>query len=230
MPAPPQDIGLDPPPSILPVFPLTGSLLLPGNYMPLNIFEPRYRNMVEDVLERGGHIGMIQPLLPGPDHLGVGDDDPRLYSVGCAGVLEQAERQDDGRFLILLRGVMRFGVAEEVDRRRGYRQVRASYEPFAEDVGTDPGPVETAPLLAAVERFGGRRQLAFDMDLLASLDAPRLVNALAAALPFAPAELQALLEAPTLADRQRLLLELMRMEEAPRGESPASLFVPPTVN
>jgi Lon protease-like protein len=230
MPAPPQDIGCDRPPSILPIFPLTGSLLLPGNFMPLNIFEPRYRNMVEAVLECGGHIGMIQPLLPGRDQLGVGDDAPRLYSVGCAGVLERAERQDDGRFLILLRGVMRFRVADELEQRRGYRQVRASYEPFAEDARADAVPVETAPLLAAVERFGRRRQLEFDMDLLASLDGPRLVNALAAALPFAAAELQALLEAPTVDDRQRLLLELMRMEEAPRGESPATLFVPPTVN
>lgn len=228
MPAALADNGSDPPPSILPVFPLTGSLLLPGNFMPLNIFEPRYRAMVEDVLADGGHIGMIQPVLPGPDNLGVGEDDPELYSVGCAGLLEQAERQDDGRFLILLRGVMRFAVDSELGLRRGYRQVRASYGPFAEDLLADPSGLNAAPLLAAVERFGRRRELEFDMDLLASLEGPRLVNALAAALPFAAAEQQALLEAATAGDRLRLLLELMRMDEAPPTE-PAP-FVPPTVN
>ena len=222
------DNGFDSPPAILPVFPLTGSLLLPGNFMPLNIFEPRYRNMVEDVLADGGHIGMIQPLRPGLDQLGMGEDGASLYSVGCAGRLERAERQDDGRFLILLCGVMRFRVESEVEPRRGYRQVRASYEPFAEDVAADPDGSDPAPLLAAVERFGARRDFEFDMDLLASLTGPRLVNALAAALPFAAAEQQALLEAATADERQRLLLELMRMEETPPAA--AAPFVPPTVN
>ena len=228
MPAPPSDPDVAAPPAVLPVFPLTGSLLLPGNFMPLNIFEPRYLNMVEDVLAQGGHIGMIQPLVPGPDQLGIGEDDPKLYSVGCAGLLEQAERQEDGRFLILLRGVARFRVDAEIGPRRGYRQVRASYEPFVEDLRGGAQPIETAPLLAAVDRFGQRRELEFDMDLLASLDGARLVNALAAALPFAAAEQQALLESPTARDRGRLLFELMRMDESPRVAAPS--FVPPTVN
>lgn len=228
MPLAPADSGFDPPPAVLPVFPLTGSLLLPGNFMPLNIFEPRYRNMVEDVLADGGHIGMIQPVLPGPDNLGLGEDDPALYSVGCAGLLERADRQDDGRFLILLRGVMRFRVETEIQLRRGYRQVRAGYEPFFGDLHGEAGGIDAAPLLAEVERFGRRRELEFDMDLLASLDGPRLVNALAAALPFAAAEQQALLEATTAADRQSLLLGLMRMDGAPRDGTPS--FVAPTVN
>ncbi len=227
MPPAPADNGLESPPAILPVFPLTGSLLLPGNFMPLNIFEPRYRNMVEDVLADGGHIGMIQPLRPGLDQVGMGEDGADLYSVGCAGRLERAERQDDGRFLILLRGVMRFRVERELELRRGYRQVRASYDPFAEDVAAALDAGDPAPLLAAVERFGARRDFEFDMDLLASLAGPRLVNALAAALPFAAAEQQALLEA-NADERQRLLLELMRMEETPPAAAPR--FVPPTVN
>jgi Lon protease-like protein len=228
MPAETAHNGLDVPPSVLPVFPLTGSLLLPGNFMPLNVFEPRYRNMVEDVLADGGHIGMIQPLVPGPDQMGLGEAAPQLYSVGCAGLLERAERQEDGRFLILLRGVMRFTVDDELELRRGYRQVRASYEAFADDVRADTDEIEAAPLLSAVEQFGRRRELAFDMDLLASLGGLRLLNALAASLPFAPAEQQALLEAPTARERQRLLVELMRMEEEPHADVAA--LVPPAVN
>ena len=213
---------------VLPVFPLAGALLLPGNFMPLNIFEPRYRNMVEDALSEGGHIGMIQPVLPGPDNLGLAEPVPELYSVGCAGELEQADLQDDGRYLILLRGVIRFRIETEIGPRRGYRQVRAGYEPFTGDLEADAGAVDAAPLLAEVERFGRRHELEFDMDLLASLTGPRLVNALAAALPFAPVEQQALLEAPTPGDRQQLLLELMQMEFGTRAGTQS--LAPPTVN
>ena len=110
--------------------------------------------------------------------------------------------------------------------------MRASYEGFAGDVLDSGEPaadaIDTAPLLASVERFGRRRELEFDMGLLASLDGPRLINALAAALPFAAAEQQALLEAASPGDRQELLLELMRMDEVERGGVPE--FVPPTVN
>ena len=153
MPVTPADPDAAAPPVVLPVFPLTGALLLPGNFMPLNIFEPRYRNMVEDVLDGEGHIGMIQPLVPGPDQMGLGETDPKLFSVGCAGLLEQAERQQDGRFLILLRGVSRFRLADELEPRRGYRRVRASYEAFADDLVGEVGASSTASLLAAVEQF-----------------------------------------------------------------------------
>ncbi len=220
--------GRQTPPRVLPVFPLTGSLLLPGNYLPLNIFEPRYRNMVEDVRTDGGHIGMIQPLVPGPDQLGLGEPAPQLYSVGCAGLLERAERQDDGRFLILLRGVTRFRIEDELAPRRGYRRVRAGYAAFAADLEGDDRGVDAERLLAAVARFGSRREIEFDVDLLASLDGLRLLNALAAALPFAPAEQQALLEAPSSRERQRLLLQLIEMDAAPRSDEPA--LAPPTVN
>jgi Lon protease-like protein len=228
MPAASDGGGHHLPPTTLPVFPLTGMLLLPGNFMPLNIFEPRYRNMVEDALVGDGHIGMIQPLLPGPDSSGVGEENPQLYSVGCAGLLDQAERQDDGRFLIVLRGVMRFLVEAEIGQRRGYRRVRASYEAFGGDLRSRRDSTDTARLLAAVERFAHSRELEFDMDLLAALDHRRLVNALAAALPFAPAEQQALLEAGDSARRGAVLLELMRMGPESRGGGAS--FVPPTVN
>ena len=227
MPQPSADRQPALPPDVLPVFPLTGSLLLPGNFLPLNIFEPRYRNMIEDALLDGGHIGMIQPVVPGPDQLGLGEVRPELYSVGCAGLLEQAEPQDDGRFLVVLRGVSRFSIERELEQKRGYRRVKASYAAFADDLRGDDGGLDAERLLAAVVRFGERRELEFDLDLLASLDGLRLLNALAAALPFAPAEQQALLEAPTARQRQHLLLELMRMDSVPSEEP---LFAPPTVN
>src|SRR6476661_7363608 len=113
-------------PGIIPVFPLTGSLLLPGNLLPLNIFEPRYRNMVADALEGDQYIGMIQPFAPRQDNNWVeaaerGDDAPVIYPIGCLGRIEECEPQDDGRYLLVLRGVSRFRVRRELEPKRGYR-------------------------------------------------------------------------------------------------------------
>src|SRR3954463_10996443 len=98
-------------PAIIPVFPLTGSLLLPGNLMPLNIFEPRYLNMVADALAGANHIGMVQPLVPHQDNWVAEAESasPRdLYPIGCVGRIERREQQPDGRYVIVLRGISRF--------------------------------------------------------------------------------------------------------------------------
>ena len=111
----------------LPVFPLTGTLLLPETFLPLNIFEERYRNMVRDALEGDRQIGMIQPLIPGLDNFGVPPldlQDPQLYPVGCLGRIEEHELQPDGRYVIVLKGVERFRVLRELDPRNGYRRVQ----------------------------------------------------------------------------------------------------------
>ena len=123
-------------PEILPIFPLTGTLLLPGGLLPLHIFEPRYCHMVEDVADAGeaGRIGMVQPIQPDPqDQRGPDEDEadvaasdtPDVYPVGCAGVIEQVQRLPHDRFLVLLRGRERFRVREEIEPLRGYRRVRA---------------------------------------------------------------------------------------------------------
>ncbi|MDX1503895.1 MAG: LON peptidase substrate-binding domain-containing protein [Thermoanaerobaculia bacterium] len=221
---------LERPPETLPIFPLTGSLLLPGNYLPLNIFEPRYRNLVRDALEGPRLIGMIQPRVPGPDNLGPlrGDADPDLYAVGCVGTIQRCERQTDGRYLIVLRGLIRFRIAEELPRHNGYRLVRPDFGEFGGDEQAEAEGIDTASLLAAVDRFAERYGLDFDADLLASLPPLLLVNALSAALPFSPGERQALLEAPRPADRARLLRELMRMGLDDRWDGDA--YRPPVVN
>src|SRR6185369_17820643 len=97
-----QPSGGDPAPLVIPVFPLTGTLLLPGTLLPLNIFEPRYRNMVADAIDEEHsekHIGMIQPFVPRQDNwpaLDLPPDNPELYTVGCAGRIERCEPQPDG--------------------------------------------------------------------------------------------------------------------------------------
>lgn len=201
-------------PEILPVFPLTGSLLLPGNLLPLNVFEPRYRNMVADAVDGQPYIGLIQPLVPRPDNwvsLAQQPDQPELYQVGCAGRIEQCEQQDDGRYLILLRGVCRFRARQELPTQRGYRRVVADYAEFQRDMDELNVVLNPARMMHALHAFSDRHGLEFDYDLLASVPGISLLNGLSVALPFRPAEKQALLEASDPGVREELLLTLMGM-------------------
>jgi hypothetical protein len=218
-------------PSILPVFPLTGSLLLPGNALPLNIFEPRYRNLVADALEEGRHIGMIQPLVPGQDNWVEAAElleNPQLYGVGCAGRIEQCEPQPDGRYLLVLRGVTRFRVSEELPLQRGYRRVLADYEGFEADLAELQVFMNPSRLLSALRAFGEKNNLEFDLDLLASVPGISLLNGLSVALPFRPAEKQALLEADGPMEREELLLTLMGMGIEPVTAD--EYYSPPILN
>lgn len=202
------------PSRILPVFPLTGSLLLPGNLLPLNVFEPRYRNMVADALEGERHIGMIQPLVPRQDNwveLAQQEDHPQLYAVGCIGRIDQSELQPDGRYLILLRGVSRFRVQRELSLHRGYRRVMADDSEFEADRDELNVLLNPGRLIRALHAFGEQHGFQFDFDLLASVPGISLLNGLSVALPFRPAEKQALLEAADPAEREELLLTLMGM-------------------
>ncbi len=201
-------------PTIIPVFPLTGSLLLPGNLLPLNVFEPRYRHMVADAMAGERLIGMIQPLVPRQDNwvdAAQQAETPELYAVGCLGRIDQCEQQPDGRYLVLLRGVCRFRVEQELPLHRGYRRVLADCEEFQGDHDELNVFLNPMRLMRALRAFGERHELEFDYDLLASVPGISLLNGLSVALPFRPAEKQALLEAADPAVREELLLRLMGM-------------------
>src|SRR5437879_5895899 len=115
-------------PAILPIFPLTGVLLLPRGRLPLNIFEPRYLAMTRGALGGERLIGMVQPSDPT-----VGGMNPPVYPIGCAGRLTQFSETDDGRFLITLTGVSRFRISEELPLLEGYRRVVPDWWPFGHD-------------------------------------------------------------------------------------------------
>jgi Lon protease-like protein len=223
-----------PAPSVIPVFPLTGSLLLPGTLLPLNIFEPRYRNMVADALEEGMHIGMIQPVVPRLDNFGSLLDPtdleqaPELYHVGCVGRIDRSEAQPDGRYEIVLRGICRFRIREELPEQNGYRRVSADYGEFLADLAEPQSVVDPSRMLASLRAFGQKHGLEFDYSLLGDLPGISLLNGLAVALPFRPEEKQALLEAEGPMERERLLLTLMGMGVEPL--STEEYYSPPTVN
>lgn len=194
------------------VFPLSGALLLPRGKLPLNIFEPRYLAMVEDALANRRMFAMIQP----DPHAPATEHGPGLYRVGCLGRLSSFSETDDGRFLITLSGLARFAVAEELSGRRGYRRVRADYSAFPADLDLLPEPsgVEREALLLALRAYFTGQKFDANWDAIHRMPDEALVVTLSMVCPFEPAEKQALLEAPTEADRAATLLALLQMGAA----------------
>jgi len=208
-------------PEVIAVFPLDGALLLPHGHLPLNIFEPRYLNMVDDAMAGERMIGMVQ-TRPGGDR-----DRPALAMVGCLGRITSFAETSDGRYLITLTGLCRFAVKEELAQRLPYRQVRAAYAAFEDDLKppADDDGFDRVRFLRALKAYLERRMLDVDWEAAKSAPAEALVNSLAMALPFDPSEKQALIEARTLADRRAALVALMEIDIAGRSgeDEPGSL-------
>src|SRR5215472_3225607 len=194
-------------PSILPIFPLTGVLLLPRGRLPLNIFEPRYLAMTRDALAGERLIGMVQPSDPRP----VGDNPP-VYPTGCAGRITSFSETDDGRFLITLTGISRFLIREELPLLEGYRRVVPEWREFARDLAGDDEPgFDRDRLLRGLRAYFQHHQIQADWDAITAVSGERLVTSIAMVCPFEPNEKQALLEAPDLDERARLLTAIVEM-------------------
>ncbi|HJU16300.1 MAG TPA: LON peptidase substrate-binding domain-containing protein [Stellaceae bacterium] len=197
-------------PDILPVFPLPGVLLLPRGRLPLNIFEPRYLAMTRDALAGERLIGMIQPLDPV-----LREQNPPLYQTGCAGRITSFTETDDGRYLITLTGISRFRIREELPLLEGYRRVVPDWSVFAQDRGGEAeGHFERDRLVQGLRAFFQRHAIAADWEAIAKTPGERLVTSIAMICPFAPSEKQALLEAPDLDERARLLTAIIEMAAA----------------
>jgi Lon protease-like protein len=205
-------MGLAPPrledlPECFPVFPLAGALLLPRGRLPLNIFEPRYLAMIEDALGAGRLFGMIQPDRCRP----CGPTGPALYRVGCLGRISAFSETEDGRYLVTLTGVIRYIVAEEIEMRRGYRRVRGAFGRFAADL-VSPEPdscCDRAGLVSDLRRYFSRCGIDANWEAVEAMTDASLVATLCMVCPFDVAEKQALLEAPTDAERAATLRALL---------------------
>jgi uncharacterized protein len=206
-------------PKMIPVFPLDGALLLPHGQLPLNIFEPRYLNMVDDALAGERMIGMIQTRAGGSR------ERPNLCKVGCVGRITSFAETADGRYLITLTGLCRFQVGQELLVQSPYRQVKADFTPFAQDlapIAEDEG-FDRMRFLAALKAYLDHRGM--EVDWSSARDAPceALVNSLAMALPFDTAEKQALLEAQSSVERREALIALMEIDAAADEDEPPHL-------
>ncbi len=202
-------------PGRLPVFPLAGALLLPRGRLPLNIFEPRYLALVEDVLAADRLFGMIQPSdAPDDADPDAPDDDapPALFRVGCVGRLSSFSERDDGTCSISLTGIARFRVLAELDGPHPYRLLSVSYDGFGRDTD-EPGevPFNRDALLDTLRRYFAHRGFEARWEAIEQMDDDTLLTTLSMICPFPPAEKQALLEAPTLSERARTLQALLEM-------------------
>jgi Lon protease-like protein len=206
---PPQYPSADSLPRLMPVFPLSGALLLPRAQLPLNIFEPRYLAMVDDVLSGDRIIGIVQPEDP-PDESFRSRGAPPLFSTGCAERVTADTETSDDRMLITLTGIARFRIVAERATIKPYRLVEPDYAAFADDFVSNLGEdrVDRPALLTAFRDFLEAHTLGADWDVVAQATSESLVNAFSILSPFSPIEKQALLEAADLKSRADMLIAL----------------------
>jgi Lon protease-like protein len=205
-------------PDVIPLFPLSGAVLLPRGELPLNIFEPRYLTMVDDAIKGARIIGMIQPL-PNAD----GAAAPPLFQIGCAGRLTRFSETGDGRYLITLSGVARFRIMEEIEAGTPYRQFRVNYDAFQADLlpGAGENAVDRESVVAMLRSFAECSKLEIDWASIDAAPTEILVNALAMMSPFGANEKQALVEAIDLKTRAETLVALTKLDMAQRdGDRP----------
>lgn len=190
-------------PPTLPVFPLSNAVVLPASNLPLNIFEPRYLNMVQDAMGSHRLIGMIQPR----------DDtaNPDLYQVGCAGRITRYAETNDGRLEIALTGLCRFTIQEELSTTRGYRLVSPDWSTFAGDYHE---PVEVSDqdntrFTSALRAYLSANNMEADWSVLEQLDTEALTNSFVAVLPLGVEDKQLLVETDGLANRLRAFTAIL---------------------
>lgn len=197
-------------PKTVALFPLAGSVLLPGCDLPLNVFEPRYLNMVDDALKDERLIGMVQTL-----------EDGSQTKIGGLGRIVQFAEMDDGRYMLVLRGLKRFRVRENIQVKTPYGQARIDYDGFEDDVNIHQADItpeamttskgERGALTMAMKTYAKTLGVQLDWDALKQIPLDRLVDQATMISPFGPEDKQSLLEANNHEDRRRLLIGLMHL-------------------
>ena len=208
----PFDMSFDELPETLPIFPLAGAILLPGARIPLNIFEPRYLRMTASALRESRLIGMIQPLQDDDD--GCGD----VFSVGCAGRITSFSETADGRLAIILDGICRFRVSEELETAEGFRRIVPLWNEFQMDLDAPVDSGDRASLLGALRAYAERTGLDLDWESIDRSETVDIVRVFSMIGPFSPTEKQAIVEAANLLERTRTLIAMLDMAVYGAGE------------
>lgn len=204
-------------PQQIPLFPLRGAILLPRATLPLNVFEPRYLAMLDDVLSGRRIIGIVQPA-EGSGESPQGKDS-KLRNIGCAGRVTAYQELDDGRLLITLTGIARFSIVRQTQTPEPYRVATVSYDRFATDMEEGAGEerVNREKLTRVLTAWLERNNLSTDWEAIERASSEHLINALCVLSPYGPEEKQALLEAQDLKERADVLIALAEMELASTG-------------
>lgn len=215
-------------PPRIPVFPLRGAILLPRATLPLNVFEPRYLAMVDDVMSGGRVIGILQPQGSDDDESETESPigkDAGLRRVGCAGRVTSYQELDDGRIVITLTGIVRFECIDEAETDSPYRIMSVSYDRFARDLTEGLGEelVDRQNLLRVLKAYLEVNRLKTDWSAIQRASNEFLINALSVMCPYGPEEKQALLEAADLKTRADVLIALAEIELASNGGTGSTL-------
>ena len=195
-------------PKIIPVFPLSNFIIFPNTTVPLNIFEPRYLEMVNDSMKSNKFIGMIQPKNS-KDKNGI----PKLHDVGCLGKIMSFRETEDGRYLIELKGKIRFQIINEVNTDKKYRSVEVNYKGFSNDLSDEKEKINFSDLeliFKDLKSLFEKRGFIINWKALEKQSLDETINALAMASPFSLEEKQILLEAKNLDIRKNKIAEILK--------------------
>tara|TARA_Y100000591_G_C21639852_1_gene597272 strand:+ start:46 stop:690 length:645 start_codon:yes stop_codon:yes gene_type:complete len=194
-------------PNIIPVFPLSNFIIFPKTTVPLNIFEPRYIDMINDSMKSDKLIGMIQPKNSKKS-----DETPALHEIGCLGKITSFKEIDDGRYLIDLKGLIRFKISEEVKLNKSYRQCEVKYDAYLRDLDEKKETLQFSDLeliFKDLKSLFEKRGFIINWRALEKQSLDEIINALAMASPFSLEEKQVLLETVSLDLRKTKIAEIL---------------------
>ena len=203
-------------PKELNIFPLAGALLLPRGRLPLNIFEPRYINMVLDSLGEQRLIGMVQTRQ---NNESIVPNDAPFFNIGCAGKIVSFSETSDGRIILTLEGDCRFNVAAECEMRNGYRRIRTDFAPYSIDMDEPPECVDRRSFENLLKNYFKIEQIKVDWELIEKTEDKLLIANLGMMCPFNNQEKQALLEARDFIHMTEIMTSLMEMAIRSRDAS-----------
>jgi|TARA_B110000438_G_scaffold53303_1_gene53485 uncharacterized protein len=193
-------------PNKIPVFPLSNFIIFPETTVPLNIFEPKYLKMIDDTMKNSRMIGMIQPKKTFNNSV------PELYDVGCIGKITSFNETEDGKYLIILNGLSRFKILEEVKNNKLYRECIISFDQFKEDINSKKEEIKFSDLELIFQKLKmlfQKKGYIINWDELKKQSLDQTINTLSIASPFSLEEKQALLETENLSIRKSKLEEIL---------------------
>jgi len=192
-------------PQEISIFPLASAVFFPNTILPLNIFEPRYKKMVEDALTSNKMIGMIQARESN------NSKKPKVFSVGCLGKIDTHTKTADGRYLINLKGLVRFRVLDEAETELPYRKFRVTYDEFLDDLEKIKfnDKIDMLQLIDKARQLFKIHHLSTDWKIAEKVEPNQLINSLSMICPFSVSEKQGLLEAKTLLERNLLINQII---------------------
>ena len=195
-------------PKTIPVFPLSNFIIFPKTTVPLNIFEERYLNMVDDAMKSNKFIGMIQPVKSKNEN----NEQPDLHKIGCLGKITSFRETNDGRYLIEIKGVIRFQTIEEIKTNNKYREVMVDFSKFSKDLDNDDQEIKFIDLeliFKDLKSLFDKKGFIINWKALEKQSLEETINALSMASPFSLEEKQVLLEAENLNIRKQRIAEIL---------------------